>query len=56
VAMIRSGLSNVDAQAKLAQSMRTTVESVQTLTWAGELAGVSMGERGGRRNSDHDLR
>ncbi|WP_323033636.1 phage tail tape measure C-terminal domain-containing protein [Paracoccus sp. (in: a-proteobacteria)] len=44
VAMIRSGLSNVDAQAKLAQSMRTTVESVQTLTWAGELAGVSMGE------------
>ena len=44
VAMIRSGLSNVDAQAKLAQSMRTTVESVQTLTWAGELAVVSMGE------------
>lgn len=44
VAMIRSGLSNVDAQAKLAQSMRTTVESVQTLTWAGELAGVAMGE------------
>ena len=44
VAMIRSGLANVDAQAKLAQSMRTTVESVQTLTWAGELAGVSMGE------------
>jgi hypothetical protein len=44
VAMIRSGLANVDAQAKLAQSMQTTVESVQTLTWAGELAGVSMGE------------
>ena len=44
VAMVRSGLANVDAQAKLAQSMRTTVESVQTLTWAGELAGVSMGE------------
>ncbi|MDT8854812.1 phage tail tape measure C-terminal domain-containing protein [Paracoccaceae bacterium Fryx2] len=44
VAMIRSGLSNVDAQAKLAQSMQTTVESVQTLTWAGELAGVSIGE------------
>ncbi len=44
VAMIRSGLANIDAQAKLAQSMRTTVESVQTLTWAGELAGVSMGE------------
>lgn len=44
VAMIRSGLANVDAQAKLAQSMKTTVGSVQTLTWAGELAGVSMGE------------
>ncbi len=44
VAMIRSGLQTVDAQAKLAQSMATTVESIQTLTWAGELAGVSMGE------------
>ena len=44
VAMVRSGLANVDAQAKLAQSMQTTVDSVQTLTWAGELAGVSMGE------------
>ena len=44
VAMIRSGLQTVDAQAKLAQSMQTTVESVQALTWAGELAGVSMGE------------
>ncbi|WP_374293020.1 phage tail tape measure C-terminal domain-containing protein [Paenirhodobacter enshiensis] len=44
LAMVRSGLANIDAQAKLAQSMRTTVESIQTLTWAGELAGVSMGE------------
>ncbi|NHB78382.1 phage tail tape measure C-terminal domain-containing protein [Rhodobacter calidifons] len=44
VAMVRSGLANIDAQAKLAQSMRTTVESIQTLTWAGELAGVSMGQ------------
>lgn len=44
VAMIRSGLQTIDAQAKLAQSMQTTVESIQTLTWAGELAGVSMGE------------
>ncbi|WP_028031190.1 phage tail tape measure C-terminal domain-containing protein [Gemmobacter nectariphilus] len=44
VAMVRSGLANIDAQAKLAQSMRTTVESIQTLTWAGELAGVSLGE------------
>jgi hypothetical protein len=44
VAMVRPGLANIDAQAKLVQSMRTTVESIQTLTWAGELAGVSMGE------------
>ena len=44
VAMVRSGLANIDGQAKLAQSMRTTVESIQTLTWAGELAGVSMGQ------------
>ena len=43
-AMIRSSLELVDSQAKMAQSLRTTVESVQVLTWAGELAGVSMGE------------
>jgi hypothetical protein len=42
VAMIRSSLSSVDAQAKLAQSLRTTVASIQTLERAGELAGVSM--------------
>lgn len=42
VAMIRSGLSSVDAQAKLAQSLGTTVASIQTLERAGELAGVSM--------------
>ncbi len=42
--MIRSGLQTVDAQAKLAQSMQTTVKSVQILTFAGELAGVSMQE------------
>ncbi len=41
-AMIRSGLQVVDAQAKLAQSLGTTVASVQTLERAGELAGVSM--------------
>lgn len=41
-AMIRSGLQTVDAQAKLAQSLDTTVASVQTLERAGELAGVSM--------------
>ena len=42
VAMVRSGLQNVDAQAKLAQSLGTTVASIQTLERAGELAGVSM--------------
>ncbi len=42
VAMVRSGLSSVDAQAKLAQSLGTTVASIQTLERAGELAGVSM--------------
>jgi hypothetical protein len=38
VAMIRSGLQAVDAQAKLAQSLGTTVASIQTLERAGELA------------------
>jgi len=42
VAMIRSGLQTVDAQAKLAQSLGTTVASIQTLERTGELAGVSM--------------
>ena len=41
-AMIRSGLQTVDVQAKLAQSLGTTVASIQTLERAGELAGVSM--------------
>ena len=41
-AMIRSGLQVVDAQAKLAQSLGTTVASIQVLERAGELAGVSM--------------
>lgn len=44
VAMVRSGLGTIGAQADLAASLGTTVESLQTLTWAGELAGVSMGE------------
>lgn len=44
VAMVRSGLEQVDSQAKLAASIGTTVASVQALQWAGELAGVSMGE------------
>ena len=41
VAMIRSSLDIVDAQAKLAQSLSTTVASIQVLTRASELAGVS---------------
>ncbi|GAA0306552.1 phage tail tape measure C-terminal domain-containing protein [Rhodovulum strictum] len=43
-AMIRSGLSVVDAQAKLAASLDTTVASIQVLERAGDLAGVSMGQ------------
>jgi hypothetical protein len=43
-AMVRSGLQVVDAQAKLAASLGTTVESIQVLERAGDLAGVSMGE------------
>lgn len=43
-AMIRSGLQVIDNQAKLAQSLGTTVESIQVLERAGDLAGVSMGE------------
>ena len=42
VAMIRSGLETVDAQAKLAQSLDTTVASIQVLERAGGLAGVAM--------------
>lgn len=42
IAMVRSGLASVDAQAKLAQSLGTTVASIQTLERAGELAGVAM--------------
>lgn len=42
IAMVRSGLQTVDAQAKLAQSLGTTVASIQMLERAGELAGVSM--------------
>lgn len=43
-AMIRSGLQTIDAQAKLAASLQTTVQSVQVLSRAGDLAGVSLGE------------
>lgn len=41
---VKSALSVVDAQAKMAQSMQTSVKSIQVLSRAGELAGVSMGE------------
>jgi hypothetical protein len=44
VAMVRSGLDVIGAQADMAASLKTTVESLQVLTRAGELAGVSMGE------------
>ena len=43
-AMIRSGLQVIDGQAKLAASLDTTVESIQVLERAGDLAGVSMGQ------------
>ena len=44
VAMIRSGLDTIGAQADMAASLKTSVESLQVLTVAGELAGVSLGE------------
>jgi lambda family phage tail tape measure protein len=44
IAMVRSGLQTIDEQAKLAASLRTTTKSLQILTRAGDLAGVSMGE------------
>ena len=44
VAMIRSGLDMIGAQADMAASLKTSVESLQVLTLAGELAGVSLGE------------
>jgi hypothetical protein len=42
VALTKQSLAQVDAQAKLAQSMGTTVKSMQTLEQAGKLAGVAM--------------
>ncbi|PQO23076.1 phage tail tape-measure protein [Rhodobacteraceae bacterium WD3A24] len=39
-AMVRSGLTVIDSQAKMAQSLGTTTESVQVLARAGELAGA----------------
>jgi hypothetical protein len=43
IALTRRSMEQVDAQAKLAQSLGTTVASMQTLSRAGQLAGVSMG-------------
>ena len=42
VAMVRSGLQTIDAQAKMAHSFRTTTESIQVLARAAELSGNSM--------------
>ena len=44
IAMIRSGVETIDAQANLAQSLGTATRSIQVLTFAGDLAGVSMDE------------
>ncbi len=44
IAMIKSGLETIDAQANLAQSLGTTTRSIQVLAFAGNLAGVSMDE------------
>lgn len=41
---VKNAMSNIDAQAKLARSLGTTVGSMQVLQRAGELAGVSLGE------------
>lgn len=44
VAMVRNGLQTIDAQAKLAQSLDTTVASVQVLERAAELSGSKMAD------------
>ncbi len=44
IPMIKSRLETIDAQANLAQSLGTTTRSIQVLTFAGDLAGVSMDE------------
>ncbi|WP_068115228.1 hypothetical protein [Tropicimonas marinistellae] len=41
---VKSSLATVDSQAKLAQSLGTTTKSIQVLSRAGDLAGVSMGQ------------
>ena len=45
--MVRSSLSTVDAQAKFAQSLGTTTASIQTLTRAADMAGISQGDLDG---------
>lgn len=42
--MVKSSLSTIDSQAKMAQSLGTTTESMQVLGRAADLAGVSTGE------------
>lgn len=42
--VVRRTLAAIDGQAKLAQSLNTTTASLQVVTRAGELAGVSFGE------------
>ncbi|WP_428924996.1 hypothetical protein [Marinibacterium sp. SX1] len=44
VRAVKSAMSAIDAQAKLAQSLGTTTESVQILGRASDLSGVSIGE------------
>ncbi|MCA0963278.1 hypothetical protein [Salipiger bermudensis] len=42
--LVRSSLSTVDAQAKFAQSLGTTTSSIQALTRAADMAGISQGD------------
>jgi len=44
IAMVRSGLETINAQANPAQSLGTTTRSIQVLTFAGDLAGASREE------------
>jgi hypothetical protein len=44
LAVSRRAAENIDRQAKLAQSLGTTTASIQVLSRAGDLAGVSLGE------------
>jgi len=46
-AAVRSSLKTVDAQAKMAQSLDTTVVSIQNLTRASDLAGISQEDLNG---------